>query len=121
MQVVDAELVDKIIRPLKDGNTAGLDSLTAELLEYCHTALSTVFAILFNTILNFGCIPSAFGRSYTVPLPKGGHVIGKSPTGENFWGISISHVLSNYLIVVFLTYMQLSLQPATTNLSLTGG
>ena len=42
----------------------------------------------------FGCLPSAFDRSYTVPLPKGGHAIGKSLTVEDLRGISISPVLS---------------------------
>ena len=66
-QVVDAALVDKIIRSLKDGRAAGLDSLTAEHLKYSHPALATVLAKLFNIMLIFGCLPSAFGRSYTVP------------------------------------------------------
>ena len=93
-QVVDAALVDKIIRLLKDGKAAGLDSLTAEHLKYSHPALATVLAKLLNIMLIFGCLPSAFGRSYTVPLSKAGHVIGKSLTVENFRGISISPVLS---------------------------
>ena len=86
-QVVDAALVDKIIRLLKDGKAAGLDSLTAEHLKYSHPALATVLAKLFNIKLIFGCLPSAFGRSYAVPLPKGGHAIGKCLTVENFRGI----------------------------------
>ena len=45
-------------------------------------------------MLIFGCLPSAFGRSYTVPLPKGGHGIEKCLTVVDFRGISISPVLS---------------------------
>ena len=88
-QVVDAALVDTIIRSLKDGKAAGLDSLTAEHLKYSHSALATVLAKLFNIMLIFGCLPSAFGRSYTVPLLKRGHPIGKSLTVEDFRGISM--------------------------------
>ena len=76
------------------GKAAGLDSLTAKHLKYSHPALATVRAKLFNIMLIFGCLPSAFGRSYIVPLPKGGHAIGKCLTVEDFRGISISHVLS---------------------------
>ena len=50
-QVVDAALVDKIIRSLKDGKAADLDSLTAEYLKYSHPALATVLAKLFNIML----------------------------------------------------------------------
>ena len=52
-QVADAAFVDKIIRSLKDGKAADLDSLTAEHLKYRHPALATVLAKLFNTILIF--------------------------------------------------------------------
>ena len=75
-QFIDAALVDKIIHSLKDGKAAGLDSLTAEHLKYSHPALATVLAKMFNIMLNLCCIPSAFGGSYALPLPKGGHVIG---------------------------------------------
>ena len=112
MQVVDAALVDKITRSLKDSKAADLDSLTAEHLKYSHPALATVLAKLFNIMLIFGCLPSAFGRSYTVPLPKGGHAIGKGLTVEDFRGSQ------KYLSIVYLTYMQLALQPAKTNLTL---
>ena len=93
-QVVDAALVDKIIALLKDDKAAGRDSLTAEHLKYSHPALATVLSKLFNIMHIFGCLPSKFGRSYNVPLPKGGHAIEKSLTVEDFRGISISPVLS---------------------------
>ena len=109
------------MRLLKDGKAAGLDSLTAEHLKYSHPALATVLAKLFNIMLIFGCLPSAIGRSYTVPLSKGGHAIGKSLTVEDFRGISISPVLSKIFDIVYLIYMHLSLQPATTNLDLKRG
>ena len=50
-QVVDAALVDKSIRSLKDGKAAGLDSLTEEHLKYSHPALATVFAKIVNIML----------------------------------------------------------------------
>ena len=101
---------------IKVGKAAGLDSLTAEHLKYSHPALATVLAKLFNIMLIFGCLPFAFGRSYTVPLSKGGHAIGKSLTVEDFRGISISPMLSKIFDIVYLIYMHLSLQPATINL-----
>ena len=111
-QVVDAALVDKMICSLKDGKAAGLDSLTAEYLKYSHPALATVLAKLFNIILIFGCLPSAFGRSYTLSLPKGGHAIGKCLTVEDFRGISISPVLSKIfehcLLDLYATFFKTS-------------
>ena len=120
-QVVDAALVDKIIRTLKDGKAAGLDSPPAEHLKYSHPALSTVLAKLFNIMLIFDCLPSAFGRNYTVPLQKGGHAIGKCLTVEDFRGISISPVLSKIFEHCLLDLYATFFTTSETNLALKRG
>ena len=91
----DVELVDDSIRSLKRGKAAGLDELSAEHLIHCHPALCTVLKKLFNTIIKYGRVPSGFGLSYTVPLPKNNSAaFNKSLTVEDFRGISISPVIS---------------------------
>ena len=52
-QSIDAELIDSVISKFKKNKAAGLDTLTAEHLQYSHPALATIFAKLFNiTIIN---------------------------------------------------------------------
>ena len=53
----NAELVDKFINELKSGKAAGLDTLTAEHLQYSHPAIATVLSKLFNLIITSGHIP----------------------------------------------------------------
>jgi len=92
---MDAELIEQVISKLKRGKAAGLDSLTAEHLQYCHSLLPCILAKLFNSMLHFNYVPISFGQSYTVPLYKNhGNVYSKSPTVEDFRGISISSILS---------------------------
>jgi len=89
----DVELVDKIISELQRGKAAGLDSLTAEHLQYSHPILRSILTTLFNVMLVNGCVPVSFGCSYTVPLIKGdGHA--RALTCNDFRGISISPVIS---------------------------
>jgi len=40
-----------------------------------------------------GCVPANFGKSYTVPIPKG-HVTQQALTADNFRGISIGPTIS---------------------------
>jgi len=50
---IDAELIEIVIRELKRGKAAGLDTLTAEHLQYCRQLLPTVLAKLFNLMLRY--------------------------------------------------------------------
>ena len=47
--------------------------------------------------MSFGYVPACFGQSCTVLIPKGGKVIGRSLTVDDYRGISISAVLSKIL------------------------
>ena len=76
---------------------AGLVTLTAEHLQYSNPALATILAKLFTIMIINGYISPEFGRSDTVPLPKGIQANSKSLTLEDFRGISISPVLSKIL------------------------
>ena len=89
----DVELVDRIISELKRGKAAGLDSLTAEHLQFSHPIVRSILAKLFNAILLIGHVPISFGCSYTVPLIKvDGHA--RAVSCNDFRGISISPVVS---------------------------
>jgi len=92
---IDAGLVERTINEMKRGKAAGLDNLTAEHLQYCHSLLPAVLAKLFNFIILTGHIPAGFGYSYTVPIPKQkDNVFSKAHTVDDFRGISISPVIS---------------------------
>ena len=80
-------MVDKVINGLKRGKAAGLDTLTAEHLQYSHPAIATVLSKLFNLIITSGHIPPKFGMSFTVPLLKGDSICGRSINVEDFRGI----------------------------------
>jgi hypothetical protein len=61
----DACLVERVKSGMKRGKAAGLDNLSAEHLQQCHSLLSAVLAKLFNLIVLTGYIPTGFGYSYT--------------------------------------------------------
>jgi exonuclease III len=90
----DAELVEDVLLNLMRGKAAGIDSLTAEHLQYSHSLLPCVLAKLFNWIMRAGHVPSQFGLSYTIPLLKGNSSSNKRLSVHDYRGISISPVLS---------------------------
>ena len=63
--------MDKIITELKKNKAAGFDNLTAEHLQFSHPIVVSVMCKLFNIMMSYGYVPASFGRSYTIPLPKG--------------------------------------------------
>ena len=89
----DVELISKVILDLKRGKAAGLDNLSAEHLLNCHPILSCILSKLFNLMLRCAYMPTDFGLSYTVPLPKLSCQT-KSMTCSDFRGIAISSILS---------------------------
>ena len=91
----DVELVDKAIRSLCLGKAPGLDSLTAEHLQYSHPVLVTLLTKLFNLMVSSGYVPEKFGHTYTVPIPKVNNAnLSRSLSVDDFRGISISSVVS---------------------------
>ena len=100
--IFDACLVERIIDDMKRDKAAGLDHLTAEHLQYCHSLLPAVLAKLLNLIVLTGYIPVGFGYSYTVPIPKQkANVFSKAHSVDDFRGISISPVTSNFLRALY--------------------
>ena len=45
-------------------------------------------------MMPYGYVPASFGRSCTIPLPKGTAIFGKAHMVDDFKGISVSTVLS---------------------------
>ena len=90
----DVELVDKTITELKNNKAAGWDNLTAKHLQFSHPIVVSVMCKIFNIMMTYGYVPASFGRSYTIPLPKGNAILGKKLMVDDFRGISISQVLS---------------------------
>jgi exonuclease III len=92
---IDVELIDCIVYHMKRGKAAGLDGLTTEHLQYCHPAVYLLLAKLFNLFMKCGCVPTDFGRSYTVPILKGNkNSVSTSLSVDDFRGITISPVIS---------------------------
>ena len=90
----DVQVVDSIVRQLNVGKAPYLDNLTAEHLTHSHPAQISILVKLFNIMISCGSFPTSFGRSYTVPVPKGRQA---SSTVDDLRGISISPVLSKIL------------------------
>jgi hypothetical protein len=92
-EVFDVELVGKLIGDMKNNKAAGLDELTCEHLKFSHPIAICLLTELFNLFVALGHIPSSFGASYTVPIPK---VDGRTRalSVDDFRGISISPVVS---------------------------
>jgi len=90
----------------------------SEHVMFCHALLSCVLSSLFNLILLVSHEPSAFGQSYTVPIPKGNcNLYGKALTVEDFRGIAISPVYCLKLrSIVYLIVTVNTLWQVTTNL-----
>jgi len=106
----DCELVGNVIAELKRGKAAGLDNLSAEHLINSHPIVISLLTRLFNLMLLCGHVPSSFGRSYTIPIPKIKDCRTKAMTVDDFRGIAISCILSKVfehcIIARFSKYLQ---------------
>lgn len=89
----DVELVEKVVHNMKRGKAAGLDCFTVEHILHSHPAIYLLLNKIFNLLIQYQFVPDEFGRSYTVPIPKG-NTTSKSLSVDDFRGISISPVIS---------------------------
>ena len=81
------------MRQLKLGKSPGLDYLITKHSMHSHPAVISILVKSFNIMISCGSVPTSFGRSYTVPVPKRRQA---SSTVDDFRGISISSVLSKF-------------------------
>ena len=83
------------------GKAAGLDELTCEHLPHSYPIVVPILVKLFNLFIATGHIPTIFGASYTVPIPKcDGRT--KALSVDDFWGISVSPVVSKLFEMAIL-------------------
>jgi hypothetical protein len=100
-QLVDVELLCKLIDTLSNGKAAGLDELSSEHLKFCHPIVICILSKLFNFFITSGHIPESFGASYTVPIPKcDGRT--RALSVDDFRGISISPIITKLFEMAIL-------------------
>ena len=87
---------------LKCGRAPGIDGLSAEHLTRAHPVLPVILSKLFRLILLCRRVPSGFGHSYIVPIPKSRDSVTKALTCEDFRGIAISPTISKLFEYCFI-------------------
>ena len=92
--IFDTEIVSKVMLNLNCGKAPDINGLTAEHLLRSHPILPVILSKLFQLILLHKSVPTGFGYSYIVPLPKSHDCISKAMTCEDFRGIAISPIIS---------------------------
>jgi len=103
--ILDTEIVNKVMLDLNNcGKAPDINGLTAEhlLLSVTPYILSVILSKLFQLILLRKLVPTGFGYSHIVPLPKSNDCISKVMTCEDFRGIAISPILSNLFEYCFI-------------------
>ena len=96
------ELISKVINELKCGRAADIDGLMAEHLIKAHPALPVILSKLFRLIVLSRHVPTTFGYSYIVPIPKSSVGFSKPLNCEDFRGIAISPIISKVFEYCFL-------------------
>src|ERR1043165_708768 len=92
---ISVELVDSVIKKLKNGKAVDCENLSYEHFLYCHPIVICVITKLFNVILESSTVPSSFGLGILVPILKGQK---KSYNNtEDYRGITICNILSKIL------------------------
>ena len=107
--VFTTELVAKIISEIKVGRAPDIDGLMGEHLLKAHPILIVILSRLFHLIVLSRHIPTAFGYSYIVPIPKGTVGINKPLNCDDFRGIAISPIISKIFEYCFLNKLDIFL------------
>lgn len=85
------------IKKLKNNKSAGVDSLTNELLKNCPNELVTITGKLFNLILNTGVIPSNWTKGIIKPIFKNK---GSPDDPDNYRGITLLSCLGKLFTAI---------------------
>jgi len=97
----DVQLLSELINKMKNGKAAGLDGISCEHIKFSHPIVVVILCRLFNLFVEYSHIPTSFGSSYTVPIPKCDSR-SRSLTVDDFRGISISPVISKLFEMAIL-------------------
>ena len=84
------EEILKVFKNSKNGKSAGLDSLTKEIIWCLFKTHPTIVLRLFNDILNTGIFPHSWRVALIVLVHKKGHITEL----DNYRGISLLSVFS---------------------------
>ncbi len=107
--LVSETQVEKAVEMLKGGKSPGADSLSGEHVKNAHPILLSILTKLFNCMILLEVVPSAFGVSTLVPIPKAGKSLS---TVEGYRGISLTPVISKVfekcILFIFSPYLKTS-------------
>ena len=87
------EMIDCIVADMKRGVAADVHNISIEHIQKAHPIVILLFVKLFNCMIAYGIVPSAFGQGLCVPIPKVGS-IQAAMSKEDFRGITISPTIS---------------------------
>ena len=98
----DTEFVSKVMLDLKCEKAPDINGFTAEHILRSHPILPVILSKLFQLILLHKLVPTCFGYSCIVPLPKSSDCISKTMKCEDFRGIAISPIISKLFEYCFI-------------------
>ena len=87
---ITKEEVQRSIRHLKNGKSAGPDKVVSELLKHGNSTVMDYLLALFNTLFNRGMFPLDWAKSIIVPIFKKGDA--NKP--DNYRGIALTSIVS---------------------------
>lgn len=92
--------VKDALKNVKLGKACGFDQLYGEHLRYAHQRLHVLLALLFNTFVIHGHIPSEFMDTILVPLVKDKN--GNLSDKDNYRPLALTCILSKILEILIL-------------------
>jgi hypothetical protein len=102
-----SEEIERVLRNLKSGRSAGHDKLQPEHLKYGGAALNLWIKQVVNAIVEFESIPDSFKLGIVTPVYKGG---GRDPLDNNSYrGITLSPLLAKVLESLLLEHLHCAL------------
>jgi hypothetical protein len=97
---ITTEEIESALRNLMTRRSGGADGLLAEHLKNGGPALAVWLKRIFSSIIHLEQIPPSFKLGMIVPVHKGE---GRDPQiCNNYWGITLTSILSKCLEVVIL-------------------
>lgn len=103
-RLISVKDIESTINRLDTGKSCGLDGLSVEHLLYAGKRLYSLLALLFNTCIHHGYLPSGIIASVLIPIikDKSGDITDKG----NYRPIALSSVISKVLEHILLDLME---------------
>ena len=90
---VEPITIEKIILNLAKNKTSGIDGLTAEHFIHSNRCIIAILTYLFNLMMHYEVVPSAFGESISFQIPKNSKSA-LSRNSNDYRGISVNPIVS---------------------------